>query len=62
LVRKAGDLCEEHALRAYDALHLATADSLKAILRTAVTFACFDGALNEAAEMRGLERLTLSRG
>jgi uncharacterized protein len=58
LVRKAGDLTEEHALRALDALHLATADNLQAVLRAAVTFACFDGALNGAAKKRGLELLT----
>ena len=54
LVRKAGELAEEHGLRALDALHLATADSLQAALRDAVTFACFDDALNRAAEARGL--------
>jgi uncharacterized protein len=57
LVLKAGDLTEEHALRAFDALHLATADSLQAVLRATVTFACFDGALNGAAKIRGLELL-----
>lgn len=57
LVRKAGDLCEEHALRAVDALHLATADSLQATLRATVTFACFDRALRGAAEVYGLEAL-----
>ena len=58
LVRKAGDLTEEYALRALDALHLATADNLQAVLRAAVTLACFDGALNGAAKKRGLELLT----
>ena len=57
LVRKAGELAEEHGLRALDALHLATADSLQAALRDAVTFACFDEALNRAAEARGLALL-----
>lgn len=57
LVRKAGEFAEQHALRALDALHLATADSLQAALRDAVTFACFDGALNGAAEARGLALL-----
>ncbi len=57
LVRKAGNLTEEHALRALDALHLATADALQAVLRTTVTFACFDGALNAAAKTRGLASL-----
>jgi len=57
LVRKAGELAEEHALRALDALHLATADSLQIALRDAVIFACFDDALNGAAEARGLALL-----
>ncbi|HEX5482652.1 MAG TPA: type II toxin-antitoxin system VapC family toxin [Terriglobia bacterium] len=60
LVRKAGELAEQHALRALDALHLAAADSLQAALRVAVTFACFDGALNGAAEARGFALLPSS--
>ena len=62
LVRKAGELAEKHALRALDALHLATADSLQAALGVAVTFACFDGALNGAAEARGLALLSRNQG
>lgn len=62
LVRRAGDLAEEHALRALDALHLATADSLQAVLHDAVTFACFDSALNRAAEVRGLALLSRNQG
>lgn len=57
LVRKASDLAEEHALRPFDALHLATADFLQAVLRAAVTFASFDDELNGAAEVHGLELL-----
>lgn len=60
LVRRAGDLAEEHAL--LDALHLATADSLQAVLHDAVTFACFDSALNRAAEVRGLALLSRNQG
>ena len=60
LVRKAGQLAEEHALRALDALHLATADSLQIALRDTVTFACFDDALNGAAEAHGLGLLVLA--
>jgi uncharacterized protein len=58
LVRKAGALASEHALRALDAIHLASADSLQAVLGAGVTFACFDRALNAAAKVRGLEPLT----
>ena len=57
LVRKAGEFAEQHALRAVDALHLATADTLQATLRDAVTFACFDDAFNGAAETRGFALL-----
>jgi hypothetical protein len=41
-------------LRAYDALHLATADLLQAAIRSALGFACFDDALNGAAARLGL--------
>lgn len=58
LVRKAGEFAEQHALRALDALHLASADSLQAALRDQVTFACFDDALNGAAEARGFELIS----
>lgn len=53
-VRRAGDLAEQYRLRAYDALHLASANLLEAAVRSAVTFACFDDALNEAAGRLGL--------
>jgi uncharacterized protein len=56
-IRKAGDLAETHALRALDAVHLATVSSLQDLLRVAVTFACFDRALNGVAEARGLKPL-----
>lgn len=54
-VLKAGDLCEEHALRAFDALHLAAAETLMYLIGAAVTFACFDSALNLAARSRGFQ-------
>ena len=53
-IRRAGDLAEQYRLRAYDALHLATADLLQAAIRSAVGFACFDDALNGAAARLGL--------
>ena len=53
-IRRAGDLAEQHRLRAYDALHLATADLLRAAIRSAVSFACFDDALSDAADRLGL--------
>lgn len=57
LVRKAGELCEKYALRAYDALHLATADFLRTILGAPVVFACFDNILNRAARTHNFETL-----
>jgi uncharacterized protein len=57
LVRLAGELAEQHALRALDAVHLATADSLQTALRDPVTFASFDDVLNAAAQARGIELL-----
>ena len=62
LVRKAGEFAEQHALRALDALHLATADSLQVALRDEVTFACFDDTLNGAAEARGFALLSRWQG
>jgi uncharacterized protein len=61
LVRKAGEFAEQHALRALDALHLASADSIQAALRVPVTFACFDDVLNKAAEARGFELISRSQ-
>ena len=45
---------EEHALRVFDALHPAAADSFQALLRAAVAFACFDGELNGAPKVHGV--------
>lgn len=53
-VRRAGDLAERFQLRAYDALHLATADRLYRETRSRLRFACFDAALNRAASTLGL--------
>lgn len=56
-VRRAGDLAEQHGLRAYDSIHLAAAEALHAALSTTVTFACFDHQLTEAAQLLGMELL-----
>jgi predicted nucleic acid-binding protein len=50
LVRQAGDLAERHALRACDALHLASALLLHERVRLDITFLCFDERLEEAAQ------------
>lgn len=57
LVRRAGELCGQHSLRAYDAVHLATADILQGLLGVSIIFACFDNALNRAARSRGFGTL-----
>ena len=54
IVRRAADLAEEFRLRAYDAIHLATAERLFHEIQSEVRFACFDTALNRAASILGL--------
>jgi predicted nucleic acid-binding protein len=55
LTDTAGDLAERHGLRAYDALHLATALDVASAVNPA--FLCFDDDLREAAEREGLRIL-----
>lgn len=54
LARRAGDLAEEHALRAYDALQLASALILKGAVGAEVSFLSFDEDLSHAAQSAGL--------
>ncbi|MGH2727776.1 MAG: type II toxin-antitoxin system VapC family toxin [Actinomycetota bacterium] len=54
VVRVAGDVAEQHALRAYDAVHLASAIAVRG---PALVVATFDRELRRAAEA---ERLSLS--
>lgn len=54
LVREAGDLVERHGLKPYDAVHLASALTLKRRLRTEVPFSAWDGDLCRAASAEGL--------
>jgi len=56
LVRRAGDLVEGFGLRGYDSVHLAAAESVFRHV-PALTFACFDSALNAAAQALGMETL-----
>lgn len=51
LVRRAGDLAERHALRAADAIHLASAQR---IASGPTAFVAFDARLREAAAAEGL--------
>jgi len=52
-IRRAGDLVERYRLRAYDAVHLATAELFQQEIRSAVYFVSFDDALNGAAAKQG---------
>ncbi len=54
IVRRAGIFAEQYGLRAYDGIHLASAEALQLTVRSLATFACFDKALNEAALSLGL--------
>jgi len=50
IIKAAGDLAEKHGLRGFDALHLASALSLKEKSATSVVFFSADTTLAEAAE------------
>lgn len=53
-ISRAAELVEIYPLKACDALHLAGATMLQRETGSAVTFACFDSALNRAASAMGL--------
>lgn len=61
LIRKGARLAEAHRLRAYDAVHLASAAVLHGRLAQPVVFACWDLRLEKAAKREGLELLRPSR-
>ena len=54
LIRRAAELTETQALRAYDALHLASAKLLREHLQGPIRFACWDSILLTAARREGL--------
>lgn len=54
LAKAAGDLSEKHALRGYDAIHLASALELKGAVTAPVLFSSADEKLCEAARREGL--------
>lgn len=56
VVARAGDLAEQHALRAYDALHLASAES---VADSETVLVSADRELLAAARARGLATLDL---
>jgi len=57
LLRRAGDLAEAFGLRGYDSVHLAAAEWARLQVGGPVAFSCFDGRLNRAAAVLGLEPL-----
>lgn len=54
VIQLAGDLAEKHALRGYDAIHLASAVTLQRDLQEPVLFSAADQPLLEAAKAEGL--------
>jgi len=57
LLERAGEIAEAFALRAYDSVHLATAQLLHENSEETVIFACYDRKLNQAAGVLGLNLL-----
>jgi predicted nucleic acid-binding protein len=55
VVERAADLIWKHGLRAYEAVHLASALTCKDMTGDELVFACYDKALSEAARQEGLE-------
>ena len=55
LVRAAGILAENHALRGADAIHLAAAVTLSKQVGESIRFLCFDGRLATAARKENLQ-------
>jgi uncharacterized protein len=56
LVRTAGSLAEKHALRGFDAIHLASAAVLKKEISGPVLFSCADRRLQRASKSEGLDQ------
>ena len=55
LAVSAGELAERHALRGYDAVHLASALALRDRVPDVIRFSSWDGTLARAAAAEGLE-------
>jgi predicted nucleic acid-binding protein len=54
VARRAGDLAERHALRGFDAIHLASALEMEELTGQMPSFYCFDDRLRDAASAEGL--------
>lgn len=55
IVQVAGDLAEKHGLRGFDAIHLASAMTLREKLAAPVTFSCYDIRLQNASQSEKLD-------
>ena len=55
LIREAAALADRYPLRAYDAIHLASAVTARRRLGGDLVFACWDDALSAAASREGLQ-------
>jgi predicted nucleic acid-binding protein len=55
IIERGAYLTWRYGLRAYDAVHLASALSWKEMIGQDVVFACFDKNLNKAAQQEGLQ-------
>jgi len=56
MIRRAGDLAEKHALRGFDAIHLASALTLQQETSASIVFSCFDDHLQKASEREHLDQ------
>ena len=54
LIRRAGNLAEKHALRGYDAVHLASALTFRDRVPDTIVISTWDGGLAQAAASEGL--------
>ena len=59
LLEQSVKLVDSFALRAYDAVHLAAAQTLAREAGEPVSFACFDRRLNRAAEVLGMNLVSV---
>jgi predicted nucleic acid-binding protein len=56
LVRLAGNLAEKHGLRAFDAIHLSSAITLRAEISAPLIFSCSDRKLQQASNVEDLDQ------
>lgn len=59
VLRLTRDLIKKYPLRAYDAVHLASAKFLKGYLKTPITFVCADQRLFQCAKAEGFQWLAM---